>query len=538
MSVSKASEGETQSLHDAPERGIDRLASGLWRVRVQLPNGKRLSKTFATVELARSFRDALYAELRSGRWVPEEIAAPKAPPTLKAWGAEWLDRRELAGANRSVHEDRRTWRLHVATAAFAEKSLPEITRLDVLDWMTAMERKSSATDPSKKLSWSRRRQALILLSCALGDAIDRGVITTNVTTGVKVSKPAVSEEPWTFLSLEEIELVKRGPIDDVVRRVFLSAIYTGLRQGELWALTWGDVQLVSKSPVIVVSKSHDGPTKSGKARRVHLIAPALEVLREVKREAKHTKDEDLVFPAKRGGQRHPHDDAGWGPGPEGKARLLREKCGITRRVRFHDLRHTFASHLAMGSWAERWSLHEIAQALGHSSVTVTERYAHLADESLAARAARTVGAVEVPVRASVTKDHVTAVPAPKPTSKKRVGETKTAAEFLRPNDSRGDWIRTSDPQTPSATESPAISGTSEDGDHGVTVQDLKSGALALLTDIAAKRDYGASLASLVANLLALDPGDEIALEALLVDETQARRAVSLASSVIRRWKDH
>lgn len=560
---------QTQELHDAlnvERRGIDELPSGVWRVRIQLPNGRRLNKIHATFEQARSFRDAIYAELRSGKWVAaEQIAAPKAPPTLKVWGAEWLDRREISGAHRAIDTERGLWKLHVDTARFAGKPLPEITRVDVIEWLDELERKTSKIDPTKKLSWSRRRQALVLLSCALTDAIDRGVIATNVTMGVKVSKPAVSEEPWTFLSLDEIELVKRAKIDTAVKRVFLAAIYTGLRQGELWALTWGDVQLDGKHPVIVVTKSHDGPTKSGRARRVHLIAPALEVLRQVKRDAELSADEDLVFPAKRGGQRHQHDDAGWGSGTEGRTRLLRVECGITRRVRFHDLRHTFASHLAMGSWGERWSLQEIAQALGHSSVTVTERYAHLADDSLASRAARTVGVLPQPkakveaepapkapapsaakpkrsekpqqIRAPsavVTRDQKTTVTTPKPLVTTRRGETTNPASSSRDSFSRGDWIRTSDPQTPSAEESSFVSDTCDDSDHGVTTEALQEGAVAVLQDVAAKRDYGSSLASLVADLLALDPTDEEALSALLVDETQPRRAVALASKTIRR----
>ena len=568
MGVSGVS-GGAQNLHDAEEdlRGLDQLPSGVWRVRVKLPNGKRLTKTRATFEQARSFRDAIYAELRSGKWVAaEQIASPKAPPTLKAWGAEWLDRREISGAHRAIDTERGLWKLHIETSRFAVKSLPDITRVDVIEWLDELERKTSKIDPTKKLSWSRRRQALVLLSCALTDAIDRGVLSVNVTTGVKVSKPAVSEEPWTFLTLDEIELVKHAKIDATVKRVFLAAIYTGLRQGELWALTWGDVKLDGKHPVIVVSKSHDGPTKSGRARRVHLIAPAIEVLRQVKRAAESSGDDELVFPAARGGQRHPHDDAGWGSGTEGRTRLLREACGIVRRVRFHDLRHTFASHLAMGSWGERWSLQEIAQALGHSSVTVTERYAHLADESLASRAAKTVGAPApakpapakpAPAKAApakpapaksqpkkvaprqsvppvVTRDQKTMVTAPKPLVTKRGGESEKAAGSLRPSLSRGDWIRTSDPQTPSAVESPVIPEGSDDYDHGVTTEALQEGALAVLQDVAAKADYGASLASLVVDLLALDPTDETALEALLVDPTQARRAVALASRTLRR----
>ncbi len=51
---------------------------------------------------------------------------------------------------------------------------------------------------------------------------------------------------------------------------------------------------------------------------------------------------------------------------------------VGRHVHWHLLRHTFASSLVAGWWGRRWSLEEVRQVMGHSSITVTERYAHLA----------------------------------------------------------------------------------------------------------------------------------------------------------------
>jgi integrase len=65
------------------------------------------------------------------------------------------------------------------------------------------------------------------------------------------------------------------------------------------------------------------------------------------------------------------------------------KAGITRRVRFHDLRHTTASHLVLGSWGRCWKLIEVRDFLGHSTLNVTERYAHLGPDALHAAARET-----------------------------------------------------------------------------------------------------------------------------------------------------
>ena len=56
------------------------------------------------------------------------------------------------------------------------------------------------------------------------------------------------------------------------------------------------------------------------------------------------------------------------------------KRASLRHVRFHDLRHTFASHLVL----QGCSLKVVQLLMGHSSVQMTERYAHVADEQLAA----------------------------------------------------------------------------------------------------------------------------------------------------------
>jgi len=74
---------------------------------------------------------------------------------------------------------------------------------------------------------------------------------------------------------------------------------------------------------------------------------------------------------------------------------LRANAGITRRVRWHDLRHTCASSLVAGWWGRAWRLEEIREVLGHSSIEVTQRYAHLAS-SVVQEAANATRIARVP----------------------------------------------------------------------------------------------------------------------------------------------
>jgi integrase len=166
----------------------------------------------------------------------------------------------------------------------------------------------------------------------------------------------------------------RGEDEHVV--VFYAvAIYTGVRAGELAALEWPDVDFERR--LITVQRSFDGPTKSDRVRYVPILDPLLPVLRAWK-------------------FRHPGrlaftNQAGTMFAPSGRifqevlhrvlaaAELPKVKRNGKERpyVRFHDLRHTFASH-----WVTKGGdLFKLQKILGHQSVQMTMRYAHLAPEA-------------------------------------------------------------------------------------------------------------------------------------------------------------
>lgn len=80
--------------------------------------------------------------------------------------------------------------------------------------------------------------------------------------------------------------------------------------------------------------------------------------------------------------------------------------GITRRVRWHDLRHTCATNLVTGALGRKWALTEVQRVMGHSSVTITERYSHVGDDVIAqaARETTTVRQAPQPVESVLLKD--------------------------------------------------------------------------------------------------------------------------------------
>ena len=131
-------------------------------------------------------------------------------------------------------------------------------------------------------------------------------------------------------------------------------LHTGFRRGELLGLRWRDVDL--KGGVLTIPKA-----KNGEARHVPLTSTVRTILSHRPRPLDGTA---LVFPNSEG-----HRDLRWAkktvPGALRAAQI--------EDFRFHDLRHTFASRLAM----EAVDLMTIRELMGHKTMAMTLRYSHL-----------------------------------------------------------------------------------------------------------------------------------------------------------------
>jgi integrase len=138
------------------------------------------------------------------------------------------------------------------------------------------------------------------------------------------------------------------------------ALSTGARRGEIEWLRWKDVDLGRATATL-----HD--TKNGETRTLHLAGPALELL--TARGKVRRIDSDLVF-ARADGQGPLASEKHW--------RLARTAADL-KDFRFHDLRHSAASYLAMNGA----TLAEIAAVLGHKTLAMVKRYSHLSDQHTA-----------------------------------------------------------------------------------------------------------------------------------------------------------
>ena len=177
---------------------------------------------------------------------------------------------------------------------------------------------------------------------------------------MKVQKPKESRGRVRFLDDDErarfLDACKASPNKTLYICVIL-AMSTGMRQAELMTLEWRDVNL--KDGFLILHE-----TKNGERRRVALSGHGLELLKE------HGKikriDTPLLFPSKAIPSQ---------PIDLRKAFENATKAANIENFKWHDIRHCAASYLAMNGA----SLNEIAEVLGHKSLAMVKRYAHLSD---------------------------------------------------------------------------------------------------------------------------------------------------------------
>ncbi|MCK4503243.1 MAG: site-specific integrase [Desulfuromonadales bacterium] len=184
----------------------------------------------------------------------------------------------------------------------------------------------------------------------------------------KVKKPTEARGRIRFLADDEraalLDACKES-VNPFLYVIVVLAITTGMRQGEILKLKWKDVDLVRSCAVL-----HE--TKNGERRTVPIPQFAAQFLIELSKVRRI--DTPLVFPGKKDPKKPIDIRNMWDDAVE-KAKL--------EDFRFHDLRHTAASYLAMNGA----TLAEIAEVLGHKTLQMVKRYAHLSD-------AHTAGVVE------------------------------------------------------------------------------------------------------------------------------------------------
>jgi integrase len=390
---------------------LEPLPSGNVRLRIQV-RGRSIKEVFATEREALAARDAILREIADDHVELIEGSG------IRDYRSSFLASRK---GHRAYKDDVGRWDNHVAAHRIGRLPPDAVTPLDVLHWLDELKAKQTSYDPktqgkreSAPLSWQSRKHCLNLLRRFFVWAIPRGHARQNPALGLRVAREDGDEDEgfqkeWYLDVAEQAALFEA--VDGPERHIVAFALGTGLRLGELLCLHLSDVHVDGNAPHVVVRFGSYDPDKGRfrppkgkrgekKIRTVPLFGMALEAAREWLaglRDYAPSNPRHLFFPTPK---REPSGKSGDRGAKGGALRtkpprsflVAAERLGVLPRIGrtawWHLLRHSCASSLVAGWWGERWTLDEVRSFLGHSSVKVTEQYAHLAGSVLEGTAAR------------------------------------------------------------------------------------------------------------------------------------------------------
>jgi integrase len=327
--------------------------STVYEVRVRRKGSPERTLTCPTLREARKQRDMLRSQAWEGK---HTLGAEGRRKTVTELCAAFLQARY---GNRPRHSHLPTMRGHFAwwCERIGDSRIASITPQQLLKYRAELLQAVSATTCKRYLD---------SLSAAFTWAMhdERQWIPNNPVRRVtrpKDTRPQAERERVRFLSAEErVRLLAacESSRSQWLYHIVLLALCTGARKAEILTLRWRDVDLHAGTVTFV-------RTKNTSDRTVVLVQPVLSLLR-----------------ARVQGQVIPHPDTYVFPAPCGTRPVdIRSAWNVAvckARVdnfTFHDLRHTTASYLRMNGH----SLADIAEILGHRSLAVTRRYAHLDD---------------------------------------------------------------------------------------------------------------------------------------------------------------
>jgi integrase len=387
---------------------VTRLKTGGHWVRVPVGGEQKPLGVYPTAEMADEVRVAAMHEMATAKIT--------AGVTVRQWGVAWLAERELDGV-RGIRTERSRWTNHIDKAPFADDPIGTVLPVVVHEWVQRLQQKKGQTPHQKgarkALSRKTVRDIVSLLKLAYRDAVARGLASSNPVESIKIRRLPTAHEPWTYaLPEEQRRLLTDEEIPEEDRLIIAFALGTMVRQGEQFNLELSDVHVSGANPRIVVRFGSNGEApKNGKIRTVPLFGIGLQAARrwlEILPRYCPKNPLNLLFPTPGGARRGRGKNLHRSGRRDGKPCKLDvfamhlQAIGVVparrhdrRRFRWHDLRHTGASSLVAGWWSkpgERpWTLEQVKEILGHSSITITQRYAHLAPGAIQELAGRTTG---------------------------------------------------------------------------------------------------------------------------------------------------
>ncbi len=291
------------------------------------------------------------AEIQLGADPSGEEKARRAVPTLAEFFAEsYMPHAKVH--KRSWQKDESLFRLRI-TEPFGRVRLNDLKRQPLQAFHTQLL--------TQGIGPATADHHIKLVRQVLNKAVEWEVIAVNPIARIKLFNADNRMENYMApAELEKLLLLLRTDDNRPVCNVAIFLLATGARLNEALSATWENIDRPN-----VVWRIPAPNSKSKRARSVPLNDAALDVLGHLGTEGKSP----FLFVSEKTGERLGHVHKVWD--------RLRNTAGLPK-LRLHDLRHQYASFLVNSGR----SLYEVQKILGHSSHSVTERYAHLSSKSL------------------------------------------------------------------------------------------------------------------------------------------------------------
>ena len=364
-------------------------ASGVksYHVQVRIRGFPPQTQTFKSKTLAKDWAALTESDLKAGRLLPRVIAErhtvsdllaryrKEVLPLKKAkfirdqtvhldWWEAKLGRYSLAQLNSNGIGQAR---IALSTEPIGKKSVKVQTKDAKGNTVTKTIQEDRVRAPATVVRY------MGALSHALNTAVNEwGWIDKSPMIGVR--KPKVDNERRRFLSDDEIQRVltaAKGSENRFLYTVVLLALSTGMRLTEIMSLRWRNVLVEDGADMGLLVMEN---TKNGDARTSPLAEDAFKAVMVLRDKAKQDNADrvpanQLLFPS---------DTVENKPVEIRKAWETCRKRAELDDFRFHDLRHTAGSLLAMSGASTR----EIAEVLGHKTMAMAKRYSHLTQKHL------------------------------------------------------------------------------------------------------------------------------------------------------------
>ena len=292
--------------------------------------------------------------------------------TVGTWMDEWFENVAKIKVRPSSHQTYKGYIDNHIKPNIGNIPLEKLTTMDLQKFYRKLltkgrvERIESKEQP-KGLSAKTVRNINQVISSAMDLAVAQKIITTNPTNACEL--PKVEHQEMQTIPAEQRQAFLQEAKATGVYEMYYIELATGLRRGELLGLKWQDIDWkngiikVRRQVARVNGEIVEAPLKTKNSYRTVSISPqAMEVLREQKRKT----NDAYVFPSPNGGPISPDS-------VNNMLKRVLERAGIPK-VRFHDLRHTFAT-IALQNGVD---IKTVSGMLGHFSAGFTlDTYAHV-----------------------------------------------------------------------------------------------------------------------------------------------------------------